>query len=1075
MGNFHIANINKNDGIFVIADNTPNGGTATEVLSYDYPTEITELTNSPQIGAIVRDQSGNLHIADARNRRIYVIASDTEDDGRATELRSYLMPLAATSVHAMALDNDGNIHIFDQAGGNAEAFVIASNTANGARASSIRAYLLPNRPFYPSGAVTDKDGNIHLGARVSNIPTVVVIGPNTANNATATVLRTYTLSITGGRSIICLGKDSDDNIHIVKQGGQNVQVVADNVPNNTQATPIRSYAMPSSRTGVYGMTLVPDPSATLTISTTDTDIRPGEAVDFKITSDIDISDFTTADVTVTGGTRGALTRTDAKNYVLAVTAGSAGTLRIAIAADVVSPGNAASSQNFTINALPTVAISSTDTSIRAGEAFPVTFQWSEAVSGFVTGDVTVTGGTKGTFTAVDADTYTLVVTADSSAGDIVVTVAEDAVTLGNAETPHTFRSLALPTVDITFSVFTAEALEDFTVTFQWSESVSGFATEDVTISAGTKGAFTRVDGDTYRLVITPPASGSSAIAVTVAENAISEGNAQYAESINYATTRRTVAISTTESVIHENEVFDVDIVFSNPVTGFVAGDITVSGGTRGALTATDSENYVLRVTAGAAGTLTVAVGADVVVQGNTSASENFTVTVDTNVITIAPFSHQEIPLNTEFMLNVGITGEPEEVRVRGDLHGFRGVWNPTVRQVEVRGIADRIVYDAPFTIHADSVQRDGTFSVVPIAPVIVDPGRQTFYKDDYNLLEVELQNQVNEAKVIADWVGLTYNPGENMAVIEGNVPDENFSFDDGDIELNVLSPVGTDELMIPFDIADIQYDTILVTQNNGAINAITKTTGIASTGLVNNVRNYILTTPADVSITVVDTEVYKNEIYILGDDGICYVARKIGNRPSGGTLYIERMQIRRSFTIEDIMSTAQEGTVTGDPIRSPVSIAVDGTTLYILYSNSNLPRARIGQFAIANIIDGITIGESNLSQNDPTLNNAFKPDIITSDGTNFYGLQLVSSTTNRISRSGSPLTFLNYSRVPSSSNMKSSIAVDDTYLYYFQGNTERIYAYPKSAIAFNNSNTIISSPRATIDISNFSSPVSIAI
>ena len=96
--------------------------------------------------------------------------------------------------------------------------------------------------------------------------------------------------------------------------------------------------------------------AVLTLSTTDTDIRPDEQVNINIQSDIDISDFTATDITVRSGTRGTLTRTDARNYVLSVTAASsAGTMTVSIAADVVSPGNTAVSQNFTINPNPVVA------------------------------------------------------------------------------------------------------------------------------------------------------------------------------------------------------------------------------------------------------------------------------------------------------------------------------------------------------------------------------------------------------------------------------------------------------------------------------------------------------------------------------------------------------------------------------------------------------------------------------------------------------------------------------------------------------------------------------------------------
>ena len=76
---------------------------------------------------------------------------------------------------------------------------------------------------------------------------------------------------------------------------------------------------------------------------------------------------------------------------------------------------------------PTVTISGVPASINATTALTVTFAWSEDVTGFVTGDVTVSGGTKGTFTAVDGSSYTLTVTPSGNAS-VVVTVAADAAT-----------------------------------------------------------------------------------------------------------------------------------------------------------------------------------------------------------------------------------------------------------------------------------------------------------------------------------------------------------------------------------------------------------------------------------------------------------------------------------------------------------------------------------------------------------------------------------------------------------------------------------------------------------------------
>ncbi|KAB2963775.1 DUF4347 domain-containing protein, partial [Zoogloea sp.] len=77
---------------------------------------------------------------------------------------------------------------------------------------------------------------------------------------------------------------------------------------------------------------------------------------------------------------------------------------------------------------PTLGISD-DTPGTAGGPVTFTFQFSEGVTGFDAGDITVSNGAKGTFTAIDADTYTLVVTpTPNSSGDILVQVGNNIAT-----------------------------------------------------------------------------------------------------------------------------------------------------------------------------------------------------------------------------------------------------------------------------------------------------------------------------------------------------------------------------------------------------------------------------------------------------------------------------------------------------------------------------------------------------------------------------------------------------------------------------------------------------------------------
>ena len=68
---------------------------------------------------------------------------------------------------------------------------------------------------------------------------------------------------------------------------------------------------------------------------------------------------------------------------------------------------------------PTVAISASQTSPSNAATLNMTVQFSEPVTGFAIGDITVVNGVKGNFVAVDADTYTFDIT--PSAGTVTVT------------------------------------------------------------------------------------------------------------------------------------------------------------------------------------------------------------------------------------------------------------------------------------------------------------------------------------------------------------------------------------------------------------------------------------------------------------------------------------------------------------------------------------------------------------------------------------------------------------------------------------------------------------------------------
>ena len=88
---------------------------------------------------------------------------------------------------------------------------------------------------------------------------------------------------------------------------------------------------------------------------------------------------------------------------------------------------------------------------------------------------------------------------------------------GDAGPPPAPADTTPPTVAITKDVSAATATGPVTFTFTFSEDVgSSFITDDITVTGGTKGTFTRTSGTLATLVVTPAADTTGTIDVSVA-------------------------------------------------------------------------------------------------------------------------------------------------------------------------------------------------------------------------------------------------------------------------------------------------------------------------------------------------------------------------------------------------------------------------------------------------------------------------------------------------------------------------------------------------------------------------------
>ncbi|MFO7031413.1 hypothetical protein B9T07_15755, partial [Limnospira fusiformis CCALA 023] len=242
------------------------------------------------------------------------------------------------------------------------------------------------------------------------------------------------------------------------------------------------------------------------------------------------------------------------------------------------------------------------------------FTFSEAVTGFTVDDITLTNGTAGEFEEVSPSQYTLLVTPNPNfEGNLTVGVAPEAATdaVGNllvAPAPFEQRvdTLApddpdpeLLTVNITSNVADI-ATGDVLFTFTFTEAVTGFTVDDITVTNGTAGELTTVSPSQYTLLVTPSPNFEGNLTVGVAPEAATDavGNllvapAPFEQVVD--TLAPTVNITSNVADIATGDVL-FTFTFTEAVTGFTVDDITVTNGTAGELTTVSPSQYTLLVT-----------------------------------------------------------------------------------------------------------------------------------------------------------------------------------------------------------------------------------------------------------------------------------------------------------------------------------------------------------------------------------------------------------------------------------------------------------------------------------------------
>lgn len=272
--------------------------------------------------------------------------------------------------------------------------------------------------------------------------------------------------------------------------------------------------------------------------------------------------------------------------------------------------NIASTANVKVDAVaPTATILVNDTALRLGETSLVTFTFSEAVTGFTTADLTVANGTVSGLSSSDGGiTWTATLTPNSSTTDAtnVITLDNSGImdSAGNAGTGNTASTnYAIDTVrptlanSITISDTALKIGDLSTITFSFTEAITGFTTADLTVANGTVSGLSSSDGGiTWTATLTPTASIEDVTnIITLDYSGIADlaGNAGSgsANSGNYAidTTRPTLVSSITisDTSLKIGDLSTITFTFTEPVTGFTTADLTVANGTVSGLSSSD--------------------------------------------------------------------------------------------------------------------------------------------------------------------------------------------------------------------------------------------------------------------------------------------------------------------------------------------------------------------------------------------------------------------------------------------------------------------------------------------------------
>ncbi|WP_196386237.1 Ig-like domain-containing protein [Vibrio cidicii] len=564
------------------AGNTSSAASTTVTLDNSVPNAPSITTPIEGDGRVNAAEDGDVLIAgtgaEPGNSVTVVITDNSNTDSRTVTADSSGDWTIDSSEFDVSSFNNGTLMV------TATQSDAAGNTSSAASTTVTLDNALPSAPSITTPIEGDgrvnaaEDGDVLIagtGAEPGNSVTVVITDNSNTDN------RTVTADSSGDWTI----DSSEFDVSAFNNGTLTVTATqsdaAGNTSNAASTTITLDNALPS-----------------IGISSDKSALKAGETATLTFTLSESATDFAEADVTVAGGTLSNFAGSGTSyTATFTPTADTTSTATINVAAntftDAAGNGNtAATQQSISVDTQTPSGHSVVfgDTLYSNAEKTAASFGFSNAEVGAsysytissnnggssVTGTGTVTSAS-GTISGIDLSnlndgTLTLSVIVTDSAGN-----SASAVSASSA------LDTAAPTVTISDDT-TGTATGDVLYTFTFSESVTGFTKDDITVSGGTKGTFTEVSGTVYTLVVTPTANSTSNLTVDVAANVATDtaGNPNSAatQSVQVVDTALpSIGISSDKSALKAGETATLTFTLSESATDFAEADVTVAGGT----------------------------------------------------------------------------------------------------------------------------------------------------------------------------------------------------------------------------------------------------------------------------------------------------------------------------------------------------------------------------------------------------------------------------------------------------------------------------------------------------------------